>query len=110
MTTATKKTPTITATSTVNFYDVLSSNEFDHYPMLIEGPGLVRCGCPAGEVGKTCYHRNYAVANMIYIDPEITIRLEALEMELQEMMQALNNAIEAQAELDEVRDLWLEAA
>jgi hypothetical protein len=107
--TAIKKIPTITATSTPNFYDVLSSDGFTHYPMLITGPGCVRCGCPAGEAGRNCYHRNYALANMIYIDPVITMRLAQLEQDLIEW-NSKQNFIEEEAELDEVRDLFGEAA
>jgi hypothetical protein len=107
--TATKRIPTISKTSTENFYDVLSSDGFTHYPMLITGPGCVRCGCPAGEAGKQCYHRNWAVANLIYIDPEISLRLAQLEQALIEW-NSKQNFIEDESELDAVRDLFGEAA
>jgi hypothetical protein len=115
MTTATKnKIPTIHATSTPNFYDVLSSDNRTHYPMLVEGPGQVRCGCPAGEAGRQCYHRRYAVAFLIYIDPEISLRFIALEEGLKEinavLWQAVQEQAEKEAELDEVRTLFDTAA
>jgi hypothetical protein len=99
MTTATAtRIPTISATSTPNFYDVLSSDNKTHYPMLVEGPGQVICGCPAGSNGRNCYHRTYAVANMIYIDENVTYRLAALEEGLKELNAAIWAAIEAQAD------------
>jgi hypothetical protein len=107
--TATKRIPTITATSTENFYDVLSSDGFTHYPMLITGPGCVRCGCPAGEAGRNCYHRTYALANMIYIDPVITLRLAQLEQDLIEW-NSKQNFIEEEACKDAYRAMELEAA
>ena len=96
-TTATR-IPTITATSTVNFYDVLSSDNKTHYPMLVEGPGAVSCGCPAGMAGRSCYHRNWAIANLIYIDPQISLRLSKLEQDLKELNEMIWLAIQAQAD------------
>jgi hypothetical protein len=108
--TATKKIPTITATSTENFYDVLSSDGVTHYPMLVEGPGQVICGCPAGSNGRNCYHRTYAIANMVYTDPEITMRWAALEEDLKELSQTIKNAIEDAAELEAYETMMNDAA
>jgi hypothetical protein len=103
--TKTERIPTIFATSTPNFYDVLSSDNRTHYPMLVEGPGQVRCGCPAGEAGRQCYHRRYAVAFLIYLDPEISLRLANLDYEVRELNQHLLNLIEREAELDAYREM-----
>jgi hypothetical protein len=113
MTTATaikNRIPTIFATSTPNFYDVLSSDNRTHYPMLVEGPRQVRCGCPAGEAGRQCYHRRYAVAFLIYLDPEIKLRLSALEEGLKELSQTIQNAIEDAAELEAYETMMSDAA
>ncbi|MBA3829915.1 MAG: hypothetical protein H0X33_13325 [Taibaiella sp.] len=109
-TTKTKKIPTIKATSSLNFYDVLSSDGYTHYPLLVTGPGAIRCGCPAGEIGKSCYHRNFALKTIIYIDEEITYRLAALEIEIQELNQTINNLAETEMEKDAYRDLLAQAA
>jgi hypothetical protein len=115
MTTATKnRIPTITATSTPNFFDIESSNGWDHYPLYIVGPGQAICGCPAGTLGKSCYHRTYAIAHLVYSDPDITRRLIALEEGLKELNAVLWRAVQEQAEKeaerDEVRTLFDTAA
>jgi hypothetical protein len=61
---------TLTATSTLNFYDVLSSNEFDHYPLLVEPTGL-SCGCKGFTRWGHCYHALEAATLVTYI-PEPT--------------------------------------
>jgi hypothetical protein len=70
--------------------------------------------CHAGEAGRQCYHRRYAVAFLIYIDPEISMRLVALEEELKELNDVIWAAIQAQADdeadRDAYRDLFGDAA
>jgi hypothetical protein len=95
----------IHSTSTLNFYDVLSSNGWDHYPLMVTGPGMARCGCPRGELNLSCKHRRYAVAFLVYIDPEISMRLANLEYEVRELNQHLLNLIEGEAELDAYREM-----
>lgn len=108
--TKTIKKATITATSTENFYDVLSSNGYDHYPLCFEGPRQVVCGCPAGSIGKSCYHRAAALETLVYIFPDAAYRFQVLEDELKEINAAIEaalaNSIEAEAELDEVRTMF----
>ena len=104
----------ITATSTENFYDVLSSDGYTHYPLYFEGPRQVVCGCPAGSIGRGCYHRTTALETLVYIFPDAAYRFAKLEEELKEinavLEAALLNSIEDEAERDEVRTLFNEAA
>jgi hypothetical protein len=108
------KKATISATSTENFYDVLSSDNFTHYPLLMTGPGTCVCGCFAGARGLGCYHRAFALETLVYIFPDAAYRFQVLEDELKEINAtieaALANSIETEAILDEVRDLFNEAA
>jgi hypothetical protein len=62
---------TLTATSTPNFYDVLSSNEYDHYPLLVEAPDKLICGCRGFNQWGHCYHVLEAAKMISYI-PETT--------------------------------------
>lgn len=98
MSTTATRIPTIKATTTPNFYDVLSSDGFTHYPLLVVGPGQVLCGCPAGEKSVCCYHYHYAKANLVYIDPAITLRLSQLEQDLKELNDTIWEAIQARAD------------
>lgn len=61
---------TLTATSTPNFYEVLSSNLWDHYPLLVEETGL-SCGCPGFTYHGHCYHALEA-AQLVTFIPETT--------------------------------------
>jgi hypothetical protein len=111
MTATATKIPTITATSTVNFYDVLSSDGKTHYPLLVEGYGRVTCGCPAGMNGRSCYHRSYALEAIAYIDEEAFNRLAELELEVHEWRAAQGwldtlEKIDEEADKDAYRDLF----
>jgi hypothetical protein len=66
--------------------------------------------CPAGEAGRQCYHRRYAVAFLIYLDPEISMRLANLEYEVRELNQHLLNLIEGEAELEAYETMMSDAA
>jgi hypothetical protein len=113
--TATKKIPNIFATSTTNFYDVLSSDNKTHYPLLVEGYGQVSCGCPAGSAGKNCYHRTYALTSIAYIDEDAYNRLAQLEIDLHQWraemgwLETLERGEEITT-LEEVEELFNEAA
>jgi hypothetical protein len=63
-------TITLTPTSTPNFYDVLSSNLWDHYPLLVEETGLT-CGCKGFTYHGHCYHALEAKELVTY-QPEPT--------------------------------------
>ena len=67
MKTITKRKANITPTSTPNFFDVLSSDNWTHYPLLMTGPGACVCGCPAGTAHRGCYHRRYAIETFEYV-------------------------------------------
>lgn len=110
------KIPTITITSTTNFYDVLSSDGKTHYPLLVEGYGQVSCGCPAGMKGRNCYHRTFVLENFAFIDEDAFNRLAQLEMDLHQWREEMGwlevlEAVEAQTQQDEVEELFaVEAA
>lgn len=114
MTATATRIPTISATSTPNFYDVLSSDGKTHYPMLVEGVGQITCGCWAGTTlydksGKVvrratnCYHRRYALETIIYIDEAVTYRLAQLEQDIKEW-NANQNWTEILREADDAAD------
>lgn len=110
MTTGTIKKAKLTATSTENFYDVESSNGYDHYPLCFVGPRQVICGCPAGEAGRVCYHRTFALETLVYIFPDAAYRFQLLEEGLREINEALGietmERIEAAAEREAYEDLF----
>jgi hypothetical protein len=115
MTATATKIPTITTTSTVNFYDVLSSDGKTHYPLLVEGYGRVTCGCPAGMNGRSCYHRSYALTSIAFIDEDAFNRLHQLEIDLHNWREEMGwldtlEKIEAIVEADEVAALFDTAA
>lgn len=56
---------TINPTSTPNFFDVLSSNEYDHYPLLVEQAGIT-CGCLGFTRWHHCKHADQAAATITF--------------------------------------------
>lgn len=72
MTTKTTAEIKIVPTSTVNFYDVLSSNDYDHYPLEVTGFGKAVCGCPAGEKHIDCKHRKLALSQLTFYTSQVT--------------------------------------
>ena len=105
----TTKQAKITATSTPNFYDVESSNEWDHYPLILTAPGACRCGCPAGEAGRACYHRVTALATLTYVQEDSLVSelsLRRIAKAEREYWEGLTNRIEDAAELAAVEELF----
>lgn len=94
----TVKKAIINKTSTPNFYDVLSSDNFTHYPLMLTAPGACLCGCPAGEAHRGCYHRSQALNELEYI-PVVDDSIS------DEAWKRIELAAEWEATLDSVRDL-----
>lgn len=99
MKTITKKQAQITATSTPNFFDVLSSDNWTHYPLLMTGPGTCVCGCWAGQAGRPCYHRTQALEQFQYV-PETQEEIDELSWA------RIKRNIERESERDAIRDLF----
>src|SRR4051812_2863251 len=57
---------TLTKTSVPNFYDVLSSNLWDHYPLQVKEDNSIKCGCMGFTVHGHCYHADDAVTRLTF--------------------------------------------
>lgn len=111
MTTATKNEVEIIATSTPNFFYAKSSDGVNVYGLIYTGPGAAICSCVGCEVyGKNCKHRQALLAQHIYLDPQITLRLSQLEQDLNELNETIWQAIQARADDEADRyaaeELW----
>ncbi len=103
------KKATIESTSTPNFFTVVSSDGYTHYPLMLTAPGACLCGCPAatpiydekGNLRKpayNCKHRAYALQTLEYVP--------VVEDSIDEFTLARINRIEDEAERDAVRAMY----
>jgi hypothetical protein len=63
---------TLIATSTPNFYDVLSSNQWDHYPLIVKEDNSIECGCKGFTYHGHCYHVLEAAQMVTFIHEPTT--------------------------------------
>lgn len=110
--TATKETRVLVyrPLSVMNCYEILSSDGSTLYPLVMTGENACVCGCAGGMYGtRGCWHRTEALKTFTYYMHQSTweeVRLGRTWTMPEVNWVAVLEAVEAQAELDEVAALF----